>query len=288
MVEKMSTMKNPSMLSNQEREKRMWTKIRAGESIETIDDMSDDYIRNLTNLMLQQADSELACAFGCVPWIIKAPTIEKKLIVADTVKDSLQRADSVYRLLENLGIDIKSYIAKHDYAYRVTLKDDSLKLNRITDDKRLNIFYYSIDTWADFVAFLFCVYRGARRQLEDARKSTYGPWKREIERVFRDESTRVDHSEYWVKEMALERATKGEIQEAFNRWYSRTMNIFGKPNTHQNEIYRQYGLKFRDNDDVRKVFVKEMMLKCNEWGLSLPVWQPVWAKAEKNSEGSVL
>ena len=51
---------NPSKLSNPEREKRMLAMLAKGESIETLDDMSDEYYEHLTNLMLQQADSELA------------------------------------------------------------------------------------------------------------------------------------------------------------------------------------------------------------------------------------
>ena len=56
--------RNLSRLPDKEREKRMWEKIQKGESIESPDEMSDDYFQNLVDLMLQQADSELASAFG--------------------------------------------------------------------------------------------------------------------------------------------------------------------------------------------------------------------------------
>ena len=75
------TVTNPSKLSSEEREKRMAEKLAKGESIESIDDMNDEYYDHLTNLMLQQADSELAGGFGYVPWIMKAPTTEEMLIV---------------------------------------------------------------------------------------------------------------------------------------------------------------------------------------------------------------
>ena len=47
--------------------------------------------------------------------------------------------------------------------------------------------------------FQFCMDRGAGHQLEDVRKSTYGPWKREIERIFKEEMMHVNHGDYWVK-----------------------------------------------------------------------------------------
>ncbi len=275
-------MKNPSALSNEEREKRMWEKIHKGEVVETADEMSDDYFQNLTNLMLQQADSELAGAFGYVPWIMKAPTTEEKLAVANIVKDEVRHARAMYRLLEDLGIDVDSHVSKHDYTMRVDLKADELKSKRAADDRRVNIFYYTIDTWADFVMFQFCMDRGAGHQLEDVRKSTYGPWKREIERIFKEEMMHVNHGDFWVKKMALDRSTKAEVQAALDKWYPRTMNIFGKPKTAHNATYRNYGLKARDNDEVRKGFTDEVRLKCSEWGLKLPDWKPDWQKIEED------
>ncbi len=269
-------MKNPSSLSGDLREKRMWEKLNSGEAIESADEMSDEYFDNLANLMLQQADSELAGAFGYVPWIMQAPTTEEKLAVANIVKDEVRHARAMYRLLEDLGIDTDSHVARHDYNFRIDAAD--LKDKRAADDRRVNIFYYSIDTWADFVMFQFCMDRGAGHQLEDVRKSSYGPWRREIERIFKEEQMHVNHGDYWVKKMALDRSTKAGVQAALNKWYPRTMNIFGRPKTQRNQLYRKYGLKQRDNDDVRSSFLGEVRLRCSEWGLSLPDWKPEWDK----------
>ncbi|HZV12854.1 MAG TPA: Phenylacetic acid catabolic protein, partial [Candidatus Kapabacteria bacterium] len=94
---------NPSKLSNAEREKRMQEKINNNELIESCDDMSDEYYELLTNLMLQQADSELAGAFGYVPWIMKAPTTEEMLVVSNITRDEVRHARAMFRLLEELN-----------------------------------------------------------------------------------------------------------------------------------------------------------------------------------------
>ena len=280
--EKTMNFKEPSALPNAERERRMWGKIRNGEVIENPDEMSDEYFQNLVNLMLQQADSELAGAFGYVPWIMQAPTTEEKLAVANIVKDEVRHARAMYRLLEDLGINVDAHVGRHDYTLRVDAKGDELKDKRAADDRRVNIFYYTIDSWEDFVMFQFCMDRGAGHQLEDVRHSTYGPWKREIERISKEEMMHVNHGDYWVKKMALDRATKNGIQNALNKWYPRTMNIFGRPKTTHNETYRRYGLKRRDNDEVRKAFTDEVRLKCMEWGLDLPEWKPDWKHVEED------
>ncbi len=265
--------RNPSDLSNGEREKRMWEKLQNGEAIETVDEMSDEYYDNLTNLMLQQADSELADAFGYVPWIMNAPTTEEKLAVANIVKDEVRHARAMYRLLTDIGVDAESHVAKHNYTLRVGLK---------ADDKRVNIFYYTIDTWADFIVFQFCMDRGAGHQLEDVRRSSYGPWRREIERIFKEETMHVSHGDFWVGKLAFDHSTRAKVQEALDTWYPRTMNIFGKPKTRHNTLYRKFGLKSRDNDEVRRGFADEVRLRCSECGLRLPDWKPDWEKMEED------
>ena len=266
------------MLSNEEREARMKEKFAKQELIEHRDDMSDEYFTHLCNLMQQQADSELAGGFGYVPWIQKAPTVEEMLIVSNIVRDEVRHARAMYRLLEEIGVNVDQEIQSHDYTYRLA-DNTNLGSKRAADDKRVNIFYYTIDTWADFVMFNFCMDRGAGHQLEDVRHSTFGPWRREIDRIFKEEMTHVGHGEYWVQKYAADSAeTKAEIQKALERWYPRTCNIFGRPGTRKNKRYCELGLKHRDNHEVREAWMKEVKDRCDEYGLTVPDWKPDWER----------
>lgn len=273
---------NPSKLSNSEREERMLEKLSRGESIESPDDMSDEYYDHLTNLMIQQADSELAGGFGYVPWIMKAPITEEMLIVSNIVRDEVRHARAMYRLLEDCKFGVDDWVEKMDFTYRV---DDSQNLGdkRAAEDKRVNIFYYPIENWADFVMFNFLMDRGAGHQLEDVKTSSYGPWRREIDRIFKEELTHIAHGDYWVKKLALDPSKKQEIQEALNRWWPRVMAIFGRPSSRKNKRYRELGLKKRDNDDVRQTFAKEVRTKAELWGLAIPEWIPEWQKVPEDS-----
>ena len=273
---------NPSKLSSTEREERMLEKLKKGESIETPDDMSDEYYDHLTNLMVQQADSELSGGFGYVPWIMKAPTTEEMLIVSNIVRDEVRHARAMYRLLEDMKFGVDDWVEKMDFAFRV---DDSQFLGdkRASGDKRVNIFYYPIESWADFIMFNFLMDRGAGHQLEDVKTSTYGPWRREIDRIFKEELTHVAHGDYWVKRLSLDPKTKPEIKAALDRWWPRVMSIFGRPGSRKNKRYLELGLKKRDNDDVRKTFAAEVRTKAESWGLVMPEWIPEWQKIPEDS-----
>ena len=182
-------------LSAAERERAMTEKLSKRESIESVDEMSDEYFELLANLMTQQADSELAGGFGYVPWIMKAPSTEEKLVVSNIVRDEVRHGRAMYRLLEDLGIPVDDYVEQFDFTFRVDGQTD-LGATRAANDKRVNIFYYTIDSWADFVMFNFLMDRGAGHQLEDVKQSSYGPWRREIDRIFKEKLTHIAHDDY--------------------------------------------------------------------------------------------
>lgn len=262
-----------------EKEARLLDKIRAGQKIESPDEMTPEYREHLLNLLTMQADSELAGAFGYVPWIVKAPTLEEKVVVSQMVRDEMGHAQMVFKLLADLGVDVEARVASHDYNLRVDDAGADIGTERKAQDGRVNIFYYPIDAWSDYIMFNFCMDRGAGHQLEDAMRGSYGPWARTMERIFREEMMHVKHGDNWVKKLALDPRTHDECQQALDKWYLRTMNIFGRPGSRRNAIYREYGLKHRDNDEVRQAFVADIAPKVAEWGLTLPAWKPAWEAA---------
>ena len=187
---------------------RLLARIEAGERIENPEEMTEEYRDNLVHLLSMQADSELAGGYGYVPWITKAPTVEEKHVVAQIVKDELRHAAVMYGLLADLGFAVDRHVRQHDETFTMRIGSDAdIGTARITSDKRVNIFYYPIETWADFTFFNFCMDRGAGHQLEDVRACSYGPWVRAIEGIFKEEKFHIRHGEYWVKKLAADART---------------------------------------------------------------------------------
>ncbi|HSE95179.1 MAG TPA: Phenylacetic acid catabolic protein [Methylomirabilota bacterium] len=265
---------------------RLLARIAAGEGIEARDDMSPVYRESLVHLMTMQADSELAGAYGYVPWIMKAPGVEEKLVVAQIVKDETRHAKVMYDLLEELGVDVRRHVEAHDesFARRLADPDADIGTVRLAGDKRVNIFYYPIDTWTDFVMFNFCMDRGAGHQLEDVRHCSYGPWRRAVEGIFKEEKMHIRHGELWVRRLAERPATGEEAERTFHKWYVRTMNIFGRPGSPRNRLYRELGLKARDNDVVRQRFSDEVRGLIEPLGWRLPTWQPNWERLPEDAQ----
>src|SRR5262244_3800931 len=128
--------------------KEMLDKIAGGARLESADEMTPEYRDALVHLMTMQADSELAGGYGYVPWITKAPSVDEKHVVAQIVKDELRHAAVMYGLLADLGVDVGAHVRAHDQVLTMRIEADAdIGTARITADKRVNIFYYPIDTW---------------------------------------------------------------------------------------------------------------------------------------------
>jgi 1,2-phenylacetyl-CoA epoxidase catalytic subunit len=70
----------------------------------------------------------------------------------------------------------------------------------------------------------------------------------------------------------------------FNKWYIRTMNIFGRPGSPKNQLYKRLKLKLRDNDEVRQAFAAEVKGLCQTFGLQVPDWKPKWAELPEEAQ----
>ncbi len=255
---------------------RMDAEIEAAKRIESPEDITPFYREHLINLLYMQADSELAGALGYVPCVPMSPNVEEYLASSMIVKDEFRHARVVYKLLENLGEEVNSHVRGHDFTYRLADSEANIGSQRAADDKRVNIFYYPIDSWVDFCMFNFCMDRGAGHQLEDSLEASYKPWARVLEGIFKEEKFHIAHGDNWVKRLAQDKKTHDAAQSGLDKWFIRTMNIFGRPNSPKNKIYRELGLKKRDNHDVRLVFAQEVADRCKENGLNLTEWKPDW------------
>src|SRR5579872_7042812 len=98
-------------------------RLARGEKVRSVENMSQEYYDALLNLMLMQADSELAGGIGYMPWIAKAPTIDEKYVVATMVREEIGHAHAMYRLLRGIGFDVDEHVARHQWDMRVDAGD---------------------------------------------------------------------------------------------------------------------------------------------------------------------
>jgi ring-1,2-phenylacetyl-CoA epoxidase subunit PaaA len=251
---RLSLIKETTMLVMDEKAKHeaMMKKIESGEKLESPDEITTEYKEHLLTLMIAQADSELAGAYGYIPWIEGAPTVAEKLAMANIVKDEVRHGKAMYDLLDRLGVDVYKLI-----------NEDKMK-------HRMQVFYEPINTWADLVMFNFLMDRAAGHQLRDAVECSWGPWSRTMIQIEKEEWMHVKHGETWVRKLAADPATKADVQRALDFWFPKVNKVFGKADTESNKEYQKFKLKQRDNHDVRVSWYEEMTPLLEGYGLVVP------------------
>ena len=244
--------------------------IKNGRTFDVGDELPELYKKKLLNLLWMQGDSEYSGALGYLPWIEKAPTIQSKVLVAQITKDEMRHASVIYRILRGLGEDPEAHIQKVDLGKKLDEDEANIGFTRAMDDYRVNIFYYQIKYWEDFVLFNFLMDRAAGHQLEDTLHSSYIPWKEGISGIYKEETMHIAHGDKWVKKLSADPERKAFLQERLNLWWPRVMNVFGSSKGAANNIYVKLGLKKRTNSEVREIFTKEIQGFTQEFGLTLP------------------
>lgn len=250
----------------------LFEEIKNGRTFDKGDELPPLYKKHLMNLLWMQGDSEYAGALGYMPWIEKAPEVKEKVLVAQMVKDEMRHASVIYKMLRDLGEDVDGHIENTDMGYKLEEDEVNIGFNRIKNDYRVNIFYYQIKYWTDYILFNFLMDRAAGHQLEDTLHSSYLPWKKGIEGIYKEEVMHLTHGDTWVKKLSKDPEQKAFLQERLNLWWPRVMNVFGKTIGGANDIYVRLGLKNRTNKEVRDVFVAEIQELCDKCGLTIPDW----------------
>jgi ring-1,2-phenylacetyl-CoA epoxidase subunit PaaA len=172
------------------------------------------------------------------------------------VQDELGHAHIAYRMLRDLGVDTEELVYerrpkqfKHPYAFDVPLES-------FTELIVANGFY-------DRAGFVL---------LSDIhRNCSYGPWKRALVKVDREENFHLRHGEKWMKAFSRDPEKKEELQRAVDWMFPLTLEWFGLPDgqkRHNEQI--EYGYKGSTNDQLRQTWMSHTVPLCESLGLHVP------------------
>jgi hypothetical protein len=101
------------------------------------------------------------------------------------------------------------------------------------------------------------------------RHTTYGPWKRALAKVDREENFHLRHGEKWMRTLSQDPKGKADLQHAVDWMFLLTIEWFGLPDAlkrHKEQI--GYGLKGYTNDQLRQQWMSTAVPLCEEVGLT--------------------
>jgi ring-1,2-phenylacetyl-CoA epoxidase subunit PaaA len=201
------------------------------------------------------ANSELMGVLPEREWILKAPTLQRKLALTAKVQDEVGHAQLIYRIAEDLG--------KPRDAMFADLLSGKAKFH--------NVFHYPTKTWGDVGVIAWLVDAAAIISQKALLKCSYAPYARIMKKICWEESFHILHGRDVI--LAMMTGTDGQrelVQEAVNRWWGPLMQFHGNPIARDEDPMWFWRIKSQGNEEARQQFLEGYVPQIWELGLTVP------------------
>lgn len=231
--------------------------IAADDKIEPRDWMPDAYRATVIRQMAQHAHSEVIGMQPEANWILRAPTLLRKVILIAKVQDEAGHGLYLYSATETLGVS------------RNELQD----LLHEGRQKYSSIFNYPTLSWADMGVIGWLVDGAAIVNQIALQGTSFGPYSRAMVKICKEESF---HARQGFSIMMVLTAGTDEqramAQDAIDRWWWPALMMFGPhdaESTHAEES-TAWKIKRMSNDDLRQKFIDQTVPQAHYLGLTIP------------------
>src|SRR3954454_7863173 len=230
--------------------------LAAGKLVEGLQHMSPEYLNGIRRILTVSADTELVSAPAYLRAARHAPALNNFGSALSIIQEELAHAHIGYRLLGDLGVDMDQLVYerpaeqfKYPYAFDVPL-----------------------DSWVELVCANALYDQAGFTLLGDVHQhSTFGPWKRALAKVDKEETFHLRHGRTWLKKLVKEPEGKAEVQAAVDWMFILTLEWFGLPDDlkkHSEQL--DYGFKGKTNDQLRQDWMSEVVPFMDEIGIRVP------------------
>src|SRR5205823_4558669 len=141
--------------------------VQRGGQVETHDWMPDDYRAKLIKFIEMHGNSELMGVLPEREWILRAPTLQRKLALTAKVQDEVGHSQLIYRVVEDLGKPREQCLAD--------LVSGKAKFH--------NVFHYPTKTWGDVGVIAWLVDAAAIISQKALLKCSYAPYARIMKKI---------------------------------------------------------------------------------------------------------
>src|SRR5207245_1951031 len=150
---------------------------QGGGQVEKAAWMHDDYRAKLVKFVEMHGNSELMGVLPEREWILRAPTLQRKLALTAKVQDEVGHAQLIYRVVEDLGKPRERCLAD--------LISGKSKFH--------NVFHYPTKTWGDVGVIAWLVDAAAIISQKALLKCSYAPYARIMKKICWEESFHILH-----------------------------------------------------------------------------------------------
>jgi ring-1,2-phenylacetyl-CoA epoxidase subunit PaaA len=246
---------NDEALDHDERYRHFEEHVLAGGKVEATDWMPDEYRTQVLRFVEMHANSELMGVLPEREWIMRAPTLRRKLALTAKVQDEVGHAQLLYRVAEDLG--------KTREAMMADLLAGKTKFH--------NVFHYPTKSWADVGIIAWLVDAAAIVAQQALRDSSYAPYARTMRKICWEESVHIMHGRDVVVTMVTGTASqRAAVQDALDRWWGPLMQMHGPRSDRSKDRDIHWRIKAKTSEELRQEFLGIYVPRIRELGLTIP------------------
>jgi ring-1,2-phenylacetyl-CoA epoxidase subunit PaaA len=246
---------NDDVLAHDARHDAFVEHVHAGGKVEPTDWMPDEYRTSVLRFVEMHANSELMGVLPERDWILRAPTLRRKLALTAKIQDEVGHAQLLYRVAEDLGKPRDAMV-------------EDLLAGRT---KFHNVFHYPTRSWADIGVIAWLVDAAAIVAQQALRDSSYGPYARTMRKICWEESVHIMHGRDVVVTLATGTDDqRAMLQEALDRWWPPLMQMHGPRSPREQDRDLFWRIKAKTSEELRQEFLGIYVPRILELGLTLP------------------
>ncbi|MGH2407582.1 MAG: 1,2-phenylacetyl-CoA epoxidase subunit PaaA [Candidatus Limnocylindrales bacterium] len=240
--------------------------VTGGGKVEANDWMPDEYRSEVIRFVEMHANSELMGVLPEREWILRAPTLRRKLALTAKVQDEAGHAQLLYRVAEDLGKP------------REAMFDDLLA----GKTKFHNVFHYPTRSWGDVGVIAWLVDAAAIVAQQALRDSSYAPYARTMRKICWEESVHIMHGRDVVTTLVNGTAEQfAMVQESLDRWWGPLMQMHGPRSPREKDRDLHWRIKAKTSEELRQEFLDIYVPRIRELGLTLPDPELRYDEAER-------
>ncbi len=237
-------------------EEALLARIRKQQLVESVEHMSPVYLEGIKRILTVSADTELISAPAYYNAAVHAPSLNHFGSALSIIQDELSHAHIAFRLLRDLGVDTDQLIFEREPRYF----------------KYPYAFDVPLESWTELIVANAFYDRAGYTLLGDVYQSTtFGPWKRALVKVDKEETFHLRHGEQGMRKLNQTTSGHEELQKAVDWMFLLTVEWFGLPdNLKKHSEQLEYGFKGHSNDELRQIWMSTAVPLCEELHLKVP------------------
>ncbi|HTZ76493.1 MAG TPA: Phenylacetic acid catabolic protein [Stellaceae bacterium] len=153
-------------------------------------------------------------------------------------------------------------VAMEEYGHHVRFRELGEQMGIPSEEmtpkgkKPLSIFEFPLKTWEEFCVIKLLADLAEILQVEDLLHCTFHPLRNLARMTMPEERFHAQFGKDFCTELCRTEEGRARVQDAINRYFPMLPAFFGKSGSKNNEMFRQFGIKQRSNEDMRADYLE--------------------------------